>query len=40
MQAVYHARYLQIRDVQRNFIRLDHVRQRMVEFDSMLACHK
>lgn len=38
MQAVYHARYSQIRDVRIDFIRVDKTRQWMTEFSALLVC--
>lgn len=38
MQAAYHARYSQIRDVRIDFIRVDKARQWMLEFSSVPAC--
>jgi hypothetical protein len=38
MQAAYHARYRQIRDVRIDFIRVGKVRQWMIEFSAVLAC--
>ncbi|KAH7114164.1 hypothetical protein B0J13DRAFT_630962 [Dactylonectria estremocensis] len=38
MQAAYHARYRQIRDVRIDFIRVGKVRQWMIEFSAVPAC--
>jgi hypothetical protein len=38
MQAAYHARYRQIRDVRIDFIRVDKARQWMIEFSSVPDC--
>lgn len=38
MQAVYHARYSQIRDVRIDFIRVDKTRQWMTEFSAVPVC--
>ncbi|KIX10720.1 uncharacterized protein Z518_01804 [Rhinocladiella mackenziei CBS 650.93] len=38
MQAAYHARYGQVRDVRLDFIRMDHARQWMIEFSAVSPC--
>ncbi|EXK26412.1 hypothetical protein FOMG_17025 [Fusarium oxysporum f. sp. melonis 26406] len=38
MQAAYHARYRQVRDVRMDFIRVDKARQWMIEFGSLCLC--